>query len=768
MAIRTLSFFCVFISASFSCTFQTNKPTVATMPEQENSDTSTPDSGVSDTAVTDTATITSWHFGTDTVTVEITEQSGLRTYSLTTTHPQRDEGPTQRTFSELPDAPILRSGNDLTDALFAMAIKEVKENSVSVLQDGAFQNPRECECFETGELWNWVWTRDIAYATELSLGWLDPQRAKNSLLFKLSAGQTGQALQIVQDTGTGGSWPISTDRVAWVRGAMTVLKHLDDPEFEQTVITALRNTAEIDKKYVYDQQDGLYFGETSFLDWRAQTYPNWMATDANQIAMSKSLSTNLNHLYLLRSLETLTAEDHGADALADAIDQHFWMGNHYSSYKSPPLTQIAVNQQDLLATALAIIDLGTHPEALEQYPHSTKGAPVIFPQQQRIPIYHNRAIWPFVSSYAILAARKANNGAVFAANLDSIISGAALNLSHMENLEWQTGSNWVSDDQYSGPVVNSRRQLWSVAGFVGAIVHGVFGLDKVDGTWQSDPILPEKWFTPQATLTLDGVTFAITSTQMAPGRIAFADQSTWQNLYAAVPPTVELTGVNDQVTLDFYSSEPVQFNIYRDGNLIAENASSPWEDTTFTTTCYTVTAQLTHTSSPSAPTCWWGDNYERIQIIPISDFEVTGGTYSTNHGRPHYQNWGEPTHRMTTTITANHTGNHYVQLTYGNGSNTIDTGITASVKWLVVTDSNGEEVASGPLVMAQIGDWEVWQKSTLLPVSLNAGEVYSIAISDGFNMSYLSHYDDYNFSGGGNAPYNYVNITEMLLLAVGE
>jgi hypothetical protein len=32
------------------------------------------------------------------------------------------------------------------------------------------------------------------------------------------------------------------------------------------------------------------------------------------------------------------------------------------------------------------------------------GAPVIWPQQQDMPVYHNRAIWPFVTAYGLKAA----------------------------------------------------------------------------------------------------------------------------------------------------------------------------------------------------------------------------------------------------------------------------------------------------------------------------------------------------------------------------
>ena len=728
------------------------------------------DSGVTDTDTTeDTQTndssepevrITEWSFGDDLVTVAILENQ-LRSYTISSTHPQRDGAPSERNFSEETGDPILRSGNDLTDALFALAVTEARLNSVSELQDASFQGTEACNCYQTGELWRWVWTRDIAYATELSLAWLDTERAKNSLLFKLSAEKSGANLQIVQDTGTGGSWPVSTDRVTWARGAMAVLKHTDDQQFRNTVIEALQNTAEIDRAYAYDVRDGLYFGETSFLDWREQTYPAWMANNTVQIGMGKSLSTNINHLFLLRSLEELTGETYGATELAIAIDQHFWTGEYYSSYKLSTLNPIPVHQQDLLGTSLAILDLKTHPEALRQYPHSAVGAPVIHPQQQHTPIYHNRAIWPFVSSYALLASKDADNGAVFEAQLDSLIRGAALNISHMENLEFQTGASWVEDGEYSGPIVNSHAQLWSVAGFIGAIVHGVFGLDKENGVWTSNPTLPENWINSTATLTIEEEVFTL-GAPLSVGQKTMLDEADWKNLYAAKIPELLVSGTGTEVTLHFSSTEAATFQIYRDGERIASDLSSIWLDTTNASACYSAVARLTHFSLPSEPSCWWGDNYQHIQSY--TSFAASGGQYSTNHGRAHYENWGEPAHTMITMISPNYSGEHYLQLIYGNGSGGFDTGITAAVKWLRVLNQENTEIAAGPIIMPQLGDWSAWGDSSFLPVTLEANQTYSVQISDGWNMSYLEHYRSYNGTGGGDNPYNYVNISELKLL----
>jgi len=140
-----------------------------------------------------------------------------------------------------------------------------------------------------------------------------------------------------------------------------------------------------------------------------------------------------------------------------------------------------IEAYDLLGTALAILaDIPT-PErarkALASYPTWPAGSPVIWPEHRDAAIYHNRAIWPFVSAYALRAARKLDDANRIAHELRSILQGAALSGSNYENYELTSGAVHVEDGKWSGPVVNSPRQLWSVAAMLDAVVEGVFGVD---------------------------------------------------------------------------------------------------------------------------------------------------------------------------------------------------------------------------------------------------------------------------------------------------
>ncbi len=444
-----------------------------------------------------------WVDGPHTASVTIEGKEGCeRTYTLSTTAPLRDDQPgNPRTFGEEPGQPVVRTGNDMFDALYALAIEETREASVDSIVDGAFNGgqPVSCPpggCFETGRLWKYVWTRDTSYSVALGLASVDPTRARNSMEFKLSERRSGGDLQIVQDTGTGGSYPISTDRVVWAMGAWELLKYLGGAErdaFLDLAYEAIANTAEHDRAVVFDEEDGLYTGEQSFLDWREQTYPAWTASDTVQIGMSKSLSTNIAHAVLLDVASKLAAEkgDGAASAkygawasdLRGSIDAKFYLPDRkqYSTFSTTFLDPAPVHRYDLLGSAFAVLhDVAGADRAsgvVSGYPTLPKGAPVAWPQQKDTAIYHNRAVWPFATAFWLRAARKVGNARAADNALLSLMRGAAMNLSNMENFEMVSGATWVDEGPTSGPVVCSQRQLWSVAGYLSMVHDVVFGLE---------------------------------------------------------------------------------------------------------------------------------------------------------------------------------------------------------------------------------------------------------------------------------------------------
>ncbi|MGJ7914449.1 MGH1-like glycoside hydrolase domain-containing protein [Massilia sp. LXY-6] len=471
-------------------------------------------------------------------------QAPLRTYAHSTTMQLRDPGPQYLSYQEDAALPRVRSGNLAFDALFALAAHEMRLDSVKEIRDGNYNgnNPVPCDCFETGEKWHYVWTRDLSYAADLGLAMLDPQRVRNSLLFKLSgwrdgvkpgpqAAGTPDGLQIVQDTGSGGSWPVSTDRIAWAFAAEEVLKSLAPSErraFAATALKALSNTIDNDRIAAFDTASGLYTGEESFLDWRDQSYAAWIPQDLASMASSKALSTNVGHYKALGLAATL-AREQGDEAraaryagwardLKRAINARLWLDDAgmYSSLTAAHFDGAPMHKFDWLGQSLAIVtgiaDGRQARSILASYPHGPMGAPVIWPQQPDMPVYHNRAMWPFVTAYGLRAAVAGRNVAVADAAYNSLMRGAALNLSNMENLEWLSGQPVLLDEAHPeliGPVINSKRQLWSVGAYLGMVVRNVFGVSTTNEGIALQPFVTGKLrggvFAASDTLTLDNL-----------------------------------------------------------------------------------------------------------------------------------------------------------------------------------------------------------------------------------------------------------------------
>ncbi len=805
----------------------------------------------------------SWNGDTASVTAV---GNDLKTFTIKTTADLRDNTPAskERTFSQKEDDIIFSCGNIMLEALFTMALREVEENSVSQITDYSFNNgnPVNCDCFETGAKWHYVWTRDTAYAVNLGLALIDPERSKNSLEFKVSDKKSvvgGGGIQIIQDTGSGGSWPVSTDRVSWAIGAYETLKYLEGSSytnFLDKAYSAIVNTIENDRVHVYDPNDGLYFGEQSFLDWREQTYPVWTAENTVHIAMSKTLSTNVLHYLILdiavklaqlkSDSATVTKYTDYRDALKTAINNGFYnpLARLYSSMKTTYLDNYPVLKLDLLGQSLAVLsgvaDDTKAKDVVANYPVTEAGPPVIWPQEPSTRIYHNRGIWPFVTAYALKAAVIAKNDKAYTNAFMSLVRGAALNLSNMENFEYTTLSNYYVDTRkdhanrdLTGPVVNSQRQLWSVAGFISLVKDGLFGMNVDVDSITFDPIIPvelkKSFFSDSYGIQLDNVKIKGKNLKIAvmfpfndkndsgiyvvktikkrgeihtkkilfseleeyddidiilehsndSGTIKKLDCGEESNCVAPHAPTISTDpyGIavdNGKLTVTFSGDTGVTFNVFRDGVKVAENVTSPWTDPNSadyvnSSYCYSVSAVNSAglESHHADPVCYWGDSFERVISIDANAFDQTPN--ASDHGRPHFADWGLPGAQLSASaFSPGTTGTYLLQLEYGSGRS-IDTGITACFKQVVVTDeSDSSEVASGFIVMPHLGDgnWDRWGNSSFLEVTLESGKSYKITISDALNMSYFDHFVPYNGLpvGGGNDVYNRANISTIKFL----
>src|ERR1700741_3996969 len=131
--------------------------------------------------------------------------------------------------ADLSAFPALESSHLLIDALYRMSLEELTQ---LVRDDGALA---------AGAKWPGVWTRDVAYASVLALAIVAPDAVRRSLLAKVDS-----AGRIIQDTGTGGSWPISTDRMTWALAAWELYAVTGDREWLRQSYDIIARSAEAD------------------------------------------------------------------------------------------------------------------------------------------------------------------------------------------------------------------------------------------------------------------------------------------------------------------------------------------------------------------------------------------------------------------------------------------------------------------------------------------------------------------------------------------
>jgi hypothetical protein len=373
-------------------------------------------------------------------------------------------------------------GFPMMEALYNMALEET---ILDTKEEGTFM---------AGKKWTGVWTRDISYAIHLGLALIDPVTSEASLRRKVNE----QDL-VIQDTGTGGSWPVSTDRVVWSIAAWEVYKVTGDQEWLNYAYTVLSNTANRDQITAYDGSTGLFFGESSFMDWREQSYPKWMAP--SDIFETKTLSTNVAHYSLRRILADMAAElglspsvsaqwDQQAEALAQAINRGLWWEEkgYYASFQYPNIMgRPLAPMTDSLGEALAVIQgvAGDRADSvISNMPVVHFGTPSLYPQIRGIRPYHNKGIWPFVTAYYTWAGARVQNKAAVEHGINSLTRAAGLFLSHYENMVYDNGHK-------DGTALNSERQLWSVAGYLSLVYRTLFGMDYSTAGLSFRPFVPE-------------------------------------------------------------------------------------------------------------------------------------------------------------------------------------------------------------------------------------------------------------------------------------
>ena len=404
-------------------------------------------------------------------------------YTLVSNYPDPEfESGEWHLEKDLSGLPRYTAPTTLEEAIFNLSLEE----SIKAVEPDS--------TLRTGVNWGGVWTRDVSYSTILGISMVQTEAAKKSLMRKVD-----RLGRIIQDTGTGGSWPCSTDRLIWVAAAYELYKVSGDESWKQAIYPIIKRSLEDDRATVFDSETGLVRGESSYLDWRQQEYPLWMKPA--DIYQSENLGTECVHYAawdILAKLEDELGDSSAAaeyrqvaDGIKDAINANLWMPEKgwYAQYLYGRKFPVKSPRFETLGEALTVI-LGICPEEnvaglVASAPCEDFGTPCFFPQIKAIPPYHNDAMWPFVQGYWNRAAAKAGNPDAVLHGIACIYRMAALFLTNKENVVIYNG-------RCKGTEINSSRQLWSIAGSLSSVLNVLMGMEFTDNGISFSPVVPQQ------------------------------------------------------------------------------------------------------------------------------------------------------------------------------------------------------------------------------------------------------------------------------------
>jgi hypothetical protein len=308
----------------------------------------------------------------------------------------------------------------------------------------------------------------------------------------------------------------------------------------------------------------------------------------------------------------------------------------------------------------------------------------------------------------------------------------------MENYELVTQATHVDEGKLSGPVVDSKRQLWSVAGYLDMVTEGVFGLEA-DGRVEPKlpaSLLPMLFGTRDAiTLQLPDRRITLKRPQHAEGNLLVADKvdHDGRNIVVMLKAiTVPALPLRTDAPL-YAPATPAAPRVSRDGGKWRVDAGGDRGVLYVDGKRFGDVANTWTLPPSSARRCLRVTRLGKGGVESLPSLETCMGDATQVTGA-----WPR-------IWTASSTGRYRLWFDYANDHGPINTGVTAAVKRVAIRCAGSPE-QTVPIVMPHsVGR----QSSTTGAFTANAGARCTFALEQGFNMSDLANFAHYTGGAGG-------------------
>ncbi|SCF45816.1 ricin-type beta-trefoil lectin domain protein [Micromonospora mirobrigensis] len=362
--------------------------------------------------------------------------------------------------------------------------------------------------FIAGTNWAEIWTRDSAYSADLGAGFVEP-----TVTVATMRGLTEKDAQLgdvwIQDVcGHFGGWPNLSDAIVGAVGAWAAYLNSGDQDFLRWSYGVTKNSLARAERDEFDAGSGLFRGVASFMESNS-AYPSTFANNGAAAGRTKSLATNLLHYraYVIAARmgqllgENVSTLEAGAANLKKAINDRLWLaGKGYYAYYEDA-NGIRSDRMEGLGEALAVLwgvaDPARAASVLRNTPTTAQGLPSLSPQYAEwknysgidSSYYHNGMVWPFVQAYWGWAAASQSDVTTFDTEFAKLVALSKRDTSFREFYRPEDGTP-----------DGSPRQLWSAAGYLSMVYHGLFGMNLASDGITFRPTVPASF----SNLRLDG------------------------------------------------------------------------------------------------------------------------------------------------------------------------------------------------------------------------------------------------------------------------
>ncbi len=396
----------------------------------------------------------------------------LRRYAQTSS---QAESKTSLVYEEIDDAPRLRTGILQFDALFALAMHELRKHKVDSV------NNETCRCYvtTTGVVSPW----ELAYAIDLALPVVDSPRSFNSLAF---------AAKQFSNTKPQFAYAL------WVMAAAQQLKFLPAEKrsaYAKDLYPSVQAFVEASRADVFVGRLAAY---------KSDKFQMLLTEQANKVIKTSDetllFNQNMLHFIVLRfasdlaqevgdSVMAVKYEDWAAD-IKTSIQRKYWSSEDnrfYASVANEYAQTFLVSESmgQVIAMHQGIGDLAQAQWLTQSLPMSDFGVPLVYGDAAKAWQPYKEITSPVVNAYALQLARRTKRAEQLENIYLALIKAASLNLGNFTYLNVDSGKPVIS----AKLGIKKGESFLASTAYINMVVSALFGMQFSDTGFYFQPVL---------------------------------------------------------------------------------------------------------------------------------------------------------------------------------------------------------------------------------------------------------------------------------------